>query len=873
MRKYLFSVVIPIYNCAKYLDETIISVINQTIGFKNIELILVNDGSTDNSEEICLKYKEKYDNVIYIRQKNSGVSTARNKGLEVATGKYINFLDSDDKWEKDVFKKAYNLFLSDKDLLVIGVRQKFFEASKSYASSMNYKFENNKDGIYDITKHFDYVQLSVTSAFIKTDVSKSIKFDKRIKYSEDAKYLCELFIKFKNTKLGLISSSLHLYRKRKEGNSAIQSKDFKPDWYIQTVELSYKYILEKCKKEFPILKNYVLYYIMYDYQFRLGTNLDRVQNLTLEEKEQYIKNSLELINEMNDNIILMQHNLKWINKEICLIKKGYTEKEALDRIINFLDNENYLLEINISSLKIKENKLLINGFIPLIYNKNIKAYYNLNGKETELKLTKRLFFSNKTIINDSENDLEFNCEIPLNKNDNLSFYIKYKNKNIKLTPEFSYWARMGNFKNAYRQIGKYNICLDNGNIIISRKGKFISEIKLQIYLLKTNKLKSLIYRNACLLAKMFKGKKEIWILCDRKDKAGDNAEAFLKYLNKVNNKNIKFYYAINKGSVDEKRISAFAKVLNFDTFKYKVMFTLCDKIISSHADKFVYSCFGKSNDYMSNLLNFKFIFLQHGITGNDMSDWLNKHNLPFDMFITTLNIEYQSIINDPKYGYDKNVVKLTGFPRYDYLTNKDKKYHSILIAPTWRAYLAPQIKPGEQERLYNPNFINSNYYKFYNKLFNDIEFINILKKYNYKIKFFLHYSLKNQLKDFKLNEYVEIIENPNYQYEFNHNDLLVTDYSSISYDFAYLKKPLIYNHFDKEEFYKGHICNKGYFNHEKDGFGKVVYDYDSLKNEIINLIKNDCKNPQKYIKRIENTFKYTDHNNCERVYKEILKLK
>ena len=97
--KYNFSVVIPIYNVEKYLEETIESVVNQSIGFKkNIQMILVNDGSPDNCEDICLKYKQKYpQNIIYIKQENQGVSAARNNGKKFAEGKYINFIDSDDK--------------------------------------------------------------------------------------------------------------------------------------------------------------------------------------------------------------------------------------------------------------------------------------------------------------------------------------------------------------------------------------------------------------------------------------------------------------------------------------------------------------------------------------------------------------------------------------------------------------------------------------------------------------------------------------------------------------------------------------------------------------------------------------------------------
>ena len=155
--RYKFSVVIPVYNVEDYVEETILSVINQTIGFKkNIQIILVNDGSTDNSEEICLKYSNKFpDNIKYIKQNNSGVSAARNNGLEHAEGRYINFLDSDDVWEKNVFKVALKMFEQNPDIPVIGVRQKYFEASENF-TSLNYKFaEGNRIG--DVSEEYDKI--------------------------------------------------------------------------------------------------------------------------------------------------------------------------------------------------------------------------------------------------------------------------------------------------------------------------------------------------------------------------------------------------------------------------------------------------------------------------------------------------------------------------------------------------------------------------------------------------------------------------------------------------------------------------------------------------------------------------------------------
>ena len=178
--KYKFSVVVPIYNVESYLKETIDSVINQTIGFEdNIQLILVNDGSTDSSEEICLQYREKYPhNIIYIKQENSGVSSARNKGLEYAEGKYINFLDSDDIWCYDVFQKVFDFFEENIELIdVVACRQKFFEGKEGY-HHLDYKFEETQ--VVDIKEKYDYIQLSTASAFIKLDVMKYFKYDTRL---------------------------------------------------------------------------------------------------------------------------------------------------------------------------------------------------------------------------------------------------------------------------------------------------------------------------------------------------------------------------------------------------------------------------------------------------------------------------------------------------------------------------------------------------------------------------------------------------------------------------------------------------------------------------------------------------------------------
>lgn len=110
--RFKFSIIMSVYNVESYIDEAVESVLNQTIGFAdNVQIVFVNDGSTDNSGQICAKYQTAYpDNIVYIEQKNKGLSAARNAGLEVALGSYINFFDPDDVLSSNVLEEVALFF-------------------------------------------------------------------------------------------------------------------------------------------------------------------------------------------------------------------------------------------------------------------------------------------------------------------------------------------------------------------------------------------------------------------------------------------------------------------------------------------------------------------------------------------------------------------------------------------------------------------------------------------------------------------------------------------------------------------------------------------------------------------------------------------
>ncbi len=298
--KYRFSVVIPIYNVGKYLEETIESVIAQDIGFaQHIQMILVNDGSSDGSEDICLHYQGLYpDNITYVKQENSGVSRARNHGMEYVQGKYVNFLDGDDKWSPDAFMHVWDFFEKKQDRIdLVACPQKFFEAREDN-HPLYFKFVEG-ERVIDVLDKYDYVQLHITASFIKADILTQYKFDEGLKYSEDAKFVGEIIL----DKLcyGVTNKALHYYRKRSDDSSAVQNKMKNKEWYLITPNLYTRYLMEQSLKKYNMVIPYIQYTFMYDMQFRVREkNLDYLNE---EEMKVYHETLHDLLQYVDDDII------------------------------------------------------------------------------------------------------------------------------------------------------------------------------------------------------------------------------------------------------------------------------------------------------------------------------------------------------------------------------------------------------------------------------------------------------------------------------------------------------------------------------------------------------------------------------------------
>ena len=212
---FTYSIIMAIYNTASYLNEAIESVLEQSIGFeKHIQLILIDDGSTDGSGRICDSYKQKYpNNVAVLHQKHRGVSAARNRGLEMAEGRYLGFLDSDDQLSYNTLHNVADFFqLHQGKIDVISIPIYWFDG-KTGEHILNFKYHSG-NRIISLESEPECIQLSISSSFIRREVlcQNGRCFDDRLAVAEDAKLLQEILIE--KQRLGVVTDCQYYYRKR-----------------------------------------------------------------------------------------------------------------------------------------------------------------------------------------------------------------------------------------------------------------------------------------------------------------------------------------------------------------------------------------------------------------------------------------------------------------------------------------------------------------------------------------------------------------------------------------------------------------------------------------------------------------------------------
>ena len=883
----IFSVVMACYNAGKYLDETINSLIGQSFSFEsNIQLILVDDGSEDNTKEVCQKYVKLYpENITYIYHENQGQGAARNLGLKYVRGKYVNFLDSDDKFSGNAFYSVNEFFenhYSEVDIVAVPIY--FFDKAKGQ-HPLNYKFE--EDNIIDLNEDWDYPQLSASSAFFKKELFDHYKFKTNLTNSEDSLMINEMLID--KPVYGVVSQAIYWYRKRTNDASTIDSASTKKEFYMKRLNEYFKELIKCSKEKYGEVPKFIQYLIIYDLQWMFRVS-DVSEILTVDEIKEVYQSLQEILAQIDDDIILslrddvmnVSHHMlatKYASVNIDSRKEvtyenihsnfngqyagTYCENALIDR----LDMHRFWLDI----IEIKQNTLFISGYLMSFFeDDDIKIEIKKKNESYEAKKVYYLNSSKRFLNCSLESQFNFDAEIPLEDSEKCEILIfaRFVGKNATdksawdLKIGFMDYARMSELsdysieKNHFLKFNKNKFYISNYNYLKMIK----SEIPILLKVLKRREAyytSILFFRFIYLILYPFYKNKRIWLFMDRQDNADDNAEHLYKYSIKQKDK-IRKYFTVSDELGEFTRLSNLPNVLKFYSIKERFVYLFAEKIISSHPDENILNPFlGRNIKSYAGLINSDKIFLQHGVTKDNVSTWLHKYDKNVKLITTVSDAEKESFL-DYGYNYDEKIIKTLGFPRFDNLKTNQETKKQILIAPSWRSDL---------QNMTHAYIKDSDYFKAINSLINNEDLIDLAKKSDYKVIFKPHPMVYDYIDLFDTNDYVEIDEQSKYQELFKDSDLLVTDYSSIAFDFSYMEKPVIYYQYADDYNFK-----ENYFDYETMGFGEVIRDEENLIETIGEYLKNNCKMKEEYKNRVDSFYKYNDKNNCKRVYEAILNM-
>lgn len=808
-----YVIVSAVYNVEKYLDDYFKSIINQRLDFKkNIHIVCVDDGSTDNSANIIKSYQKKYPkNITYLYKENGGQASARNLGLKYLQENeslkdkftWVTFTDPDDFLDIGYFDEV-DEFLSthqNDNICMIGCNVIFYhEKQKLYKDNhaLNFKFKNGVQ-IRENYNLDNFIQLFTNSCFANIDyMAEDIKFDEALKPNfEDAKFINKYLLKNINSKTAFLPKAKYFYRKREDGSSTLDSKLKSKDYYLNVTRSGYLEILSDCVKNKRNIPLFIQNLVLYDLCWQIKPLINSPEKLSIlnESEQQEYLNLLDKIFSFIEIETVVNFSLAgcWFFYKIGILNCFKNERPPFQ--IAYIEDYDPCKE-----------QILI-------------TYYTKDDKDVE------------SILVDGE-----------------EVYADYK-KIVKydfLDRVFCYQKRLWVSipKDAKDKLEMFN---NNEQSMVGKYGEY-GEYFLDIKDIRKEFQKRL-------------PKSNIWLLTDRDYEADDNAEHLYRYIMQ-NHPKQKIVFALRKESSDWKRLEKEGfNLVEFGSYRFRKIINKSSKVISSHADS-----------YLMRYITFRqqFIFLQHGVIKDDLSKWLNSRKI--DLFITSTKEEHNSIVNDyNRYKFGKKEVVLTGLARHDaLLKNNQNSIKQVLVMPTWRHYLSGLMIGNSGIRKLKDDFRESKYFQKWNSLLNSDVLQKLCKKYSYAIVFNPHPNIMPYLKDFEIPSFVSIAgENKSLQDLFCKSSLMITDYSSVAFEMAYLGKSVIYYQFDKEEFFSSHTLQKGYFDYEKDGFGPVVENEENLLKQLENFLRNDCKSFGVYKDNIDLTFAFKDGKCCERNYKTI----
>lgn len=872
MWKYDVTVVVAVYNNEQYVDECVQSLIHQEYDFNKIQVILIDDGSTDNSANICEEYAKQYENIALIKHKNHGVSYTRNVGIRKAEGKYIMILDSDDFLSSNSIRELFNFMERNPEVDISSYTMKNYKEGKiteHYRNSMYFL----GTGIYDIDE-FPYFSQATINIIFRNLKENNNFYDEEMTLAEDEKFNTKIIMQ--KFRIGFCKDAIYYYRRH---GASVSSTSQNPYYCFNQFMSYFDYLINTYTKDGKLPK-YVQGLILQMVKWRISSDIFLPYHLGNKEYEEAINHIKEVLLHIDIDTILGKPNMDVFRKIYLLklrgakfdFKSGYGPNYAItcnDKIV-YNDSK---IELAFNRFKVTNNHIYMLGYVksPICEVFEPELYIKVNGEEKE-----------RLVLSDSNMDYygtdikankfyRFEKEISLDGLRNIYFSIKVNDNYVPLELSFSDWCAFNTKLERYRILAKNEElimeCEADGALIKVKNAtpEERRDVKKELKNLYNSQNPMInFYR------KFTKTNKKIWLYCDRK---GVIDNAYYQFKNDIKkNDGIKRYYVIDGDKKQYRKYFTRSELrkhtIQKNSYRHKIMFLRSAKVITSFSSINEYSPFKKKTiSWYKDILKYDLIYLQHGVLFANLIRMYSKEFTEIDKIVISSNFEESNMTNN--YGYNEIDLIKSGMPRFDMENPKPNRKNKILFAPSWRAYLIGDPPVNGKRMLKKDIFLKSKFYNDINAILNNEKLDNLLASKGIELDFKLHPIFLPYKDLFKTNaKNIKVVDNSVKNEEYN---LFVTDFSSFQFDFALLKTPMIYFVPDAIEFKAGLHTYRKLDLPLEDAFGDVIYTANELIDKIEYYIKHDFKPEDKYQERMEKFF-YKTENCRDKIYDEILYL-
>lgn len=761
---YKTTIAIPCYNKANYIERSLNSLINLS-RFKEFEIIIVDDCSTDGSVDIIKKYSDMYANInlICFNKGSGSPSKPRNTAIEKSTADYIIFMDPDDVVINDGYSVLLTKMEEYQSDILIGTRIGINEAgARVFTDYICPPYINRGDQQIklDLVKRRPFILKTIYRK--KLILDNNISFNEKISTSEDECFDMQC-VAYAN-KISKINDIVYQYTWEAEESLTTNIS-------ISIYEELYDVLSE-------LYKTYSLF---------MSPELvaDRIIGLI---KAFYIK-------------------------KLSFMRNWDDVMTARDLILDAFDRFGYE---RFDELLISRSKII---FWEDIKNKDIDKHIFQTLLDRNAVLNKRVRVLSKKF-----------------KSKNSKFKKLLKRRSVKTAIKVSDFLR--NLKSKPSQeVSKKNIVDPITAAYQTQLVQFLQETDDE--------------------------SNGYWVFSDRWDAANDNAEALYRYV--MNNKlHDKLAFILSKESNDYLRLKREGfNVIEFGSLQHWHLVQNAIYYFVSHCDEFIIkpwyyigtSAQKRVRKKVSISSQYKLIFLQHGVIRSDLSSWLGNKNI--EKFVTSSPIERRSLLSIANYSLCEEQVILTGLPRWDYLVASPNS-QTITVFPTWRKILY-NSKSDEQG---TEIFKGSVFFKNWCNFLNSSELLSLTE--THKVQLCLHWNnsfavevLRNAL-DPKIEVYT-FSEIESFSNVVNTSQMIITDYSSFSFDFLYLDKPVIYYDFEEN------ALNNNNKDEEYSRFGYYCTNEKEALSALKEIVQNEFVLPEKKLKAINELLPIRDGNHCKRV--------